>query len=55
MILRIKDDFNINGIITISNVTAFYVDDTAIKVYTDANGKKDFTSFKFYSIISAEV
>ena len=55
MILKIKDDFNVNGIITISNVTAFYIDDTYIKVYTNKNGKKDFTAYRFYSIISAEV
>lgn len=52
MRLTLKNEFT-NETIMVSNVTAFFHEDDGTKVYTELNGSKDMTTYRFWYVVEA--
>ena len=51
MILTLKDMFTERET-TVDNVTAFDAQDNGVRVYTELNGNRDMTTYRFWYVVS---
>ena len=52
MKLQLQNDFT-DEVILVSNVNAFFQETIGTRVYTELNGNKDMTTYKFWFVVSA--